>query len=60
MKTKNFRWHMTGRHFRDYHLRLDEHAGQIFGMTDEVAARARKIGGITLRSATSPVTTPER
>jgi starvation-inducible DNA-binding protein len=50
MKTKNFHWHMTGRHFRDYHLLLDEHADQIFAMTDDIAERARKIGGTTLRS----------
>jgi starvation-inducible DNA-binding protein len=50
MKTKNFHWHVRGRHFRDYHLLLDEHAGQIFAMTDEIAERARKIGGTTLRS----------
>jgi starvation-inducible DNA-binding protein len=50
MKTKNFHWHMTGRHFRDYHLLLDEHADQIFAMSDDVAERARKIGGTTLRS----------
>lgn len=50
LKTKNFHWHMTGRHFRDYHLLLDEHAGQIFAMTDDIAERARKIGGTTLRS----------
>jgi starvation-inducible DNA-binding protein len=50
LKTKNFHWHMTGRHFRDYHLLLDEHADQIFAMTDEIAERARKMGGITLRS----------
>jgi starvation-inducible DNA-binding protein len=50
MKTKNFHWHMTGRHFRDYHLLLDEHADQIFEMTDDIAERARKIGGTTLRS----------
>lgn len=50
LKTKNFHWHMTGRHFRDYHLLLDEHAEQIFAMTDDVAERARKIGGTTLRS----------
>ncbi len=47
---KNFHWHMTGRHFRDYHLLLDEHADQIFAITDEIAERARKIGGSTLRS----------
>ena len=50
LKTKNFHWHMTGRHFRDYHLLLDEHADQLFAMTDEVAERARKLGGTTLRS----------
>ena len=50
LKTKNFHWHMTGGHFRDYHLLLDEHADQIFGMTDEIAERARKIGETTLRS----------
>src|SRR6266542_6823513 len=50
VKTKNFHWHMSGRHFRDYHLLLDEHSTQIFAMTDEIAERARKIGGTTLRS----------
>jgi starvation-inducible DNA-binding protein len=50
LKTKNFHWHMTGQHFRDYHLMLDEHADQIFAMTDEIAERVRKIGGTTLRS----------
>jgi starvation-inducible DNA-binding protein len=50
VKTKNFHWHMSGKHFRDYHLLLDEHATQIFAMTDEIAERARKIGGRTLRS----------
>ena len=50
LKTKNLHWHMTGRHFRDYHLLLDEHADQIFAITDEIAERARKIGGSTLRS----------
>jgi starvation-inducible DNA-binding protein len=50
LKTKNFHWHMTGPHFRDYHLLLDEHAEQIFAMTDEIAERVRKIGGITLHS----------
>jgi starvation-inducible DNA-binding protein len=50
VKTKNFHWHMTGRHFRDYHLLLDEHADQIFAMTDAIAERARKIGGTTLHS----------
>jgi starvation-inducible DNA-binding protein len=50
LKTKNFHWHMSGQHFRDYHLLLDEHADQIFSMTDDVAERARKIGGTTLHS----------
>jgi starvation-inducible DNA-binding protein len=50
VKTKNFHWHMSGVHFRDYHLLLDEHAEQIFAMSDDVAERARKIGGNTLRS----------
>jgi starvation-inducible DNA-binding protein len=50
MKTKNFHWHMSGPHFRDYHLLLDEHGDQIFAMTDPMAERARKIGGTTLRS----------
>ena len=50
VKTKGFHWHITGRHFRDYHLLLDEHAEQIFVMTDDIAERARKIGGYTLRS----------
>jgi starvation-inducible DNA-binding protein len=50
VKTKNFHWHITGHHFRDYHLLLDEHAGQIFAMTDDIAERARKIGGFTVRS----------
>ena len=50
LKTKSFHWHMTGRHFRDYHLLLDEQAEQIFAMTDDIAERARKIGGSTLKS----------
>src|SRR6202789_459410 len=50
LKTKNFHWHMSGRHFRDYHLLLDEHGDQIFAMTDPIAERARKIGGTTIRS----------
>jgi starvation-inducible DNA-binding protein len=50
LKTKNFHWHMSGPHFRDYHLLLDEHAEQLFAMTDPVAERVRKLGGITLRS----------
>jgi len=50
LKTKNFHWHVRGRHFRDYHLLLDEQATQFFGMTDTTAERARKIGGTTIRS----------
>ena len=50
VKTKNFHWHMTGPHFRDYHLLLDEQGTQIFAMTDDIAERARKIGGTTIRS----------
>ena len=50
VKTKNFHWHMSGQHFRDYHLLLDEQATQIFAMTDTIAERARKIGGTTIRS----------
>jgi starvation-inducible DNA-binding protein len=50
VKTKNFHWHMSGPHFRDYHRLLDEHAEQLFAMTDPVAERVRKIGGLTLRS----------
>jgi starvation-inducible DNA-binding protein len=50
LKTKNFHWHMSGPHFRDYHLLLDEHAAQIFAMTDDIAERVRKIGGTTIRS----------
>jgi starvation-inducible DNA-binding protein len=50
VKTKNFHWHMTGSHFRDYHLLLDEHADQIFAMTDDIAERVRKIGGTTLHA----------
>ncbi len=50
LKTKNFHWHMSGPHFRDHHLMLDEQADQIFAMTDPIAERARKIGGTTLRS----------
>lgn len=50
LKTKNFHWHMSGPHFRDYHLLLDEHADQLFAMTDPVAERVRKLGGITVRS----------
>lgn len=50
LKTKNFHWHMTGPHFRDYHLLLDEQAGQIFAISDDIAERARKIGETTLHS----------
>jgi starvation-inducible DNA-binding protein len=50
LKTKNFHWHMSGPHFRDYHLLLDEQGEQIFAMTDDIAERVRKIGGMTLRS----------
>ncbi len=50
LKTKNFHWHMRGPHFRDYHLLLDEQAEQIFGMTDDIAERARKLGAAALRS----------
>jgi len=50
LKTKNFHWHVSGPHFRDYHLLLDEQAGQILAMTDDIAERARKIGGTTIRS----------
>ena len=50
MKTKNFHWHMSGPHFRDYHLLLDDHGDQLFAMTDDIAERARKIGGTTVRS----------
>jgi len=50
IKTKNFHWHMSGLHFRDYHLLLDEHGDQLFAMTDDIAERVRKIGGTTLRS----------
>jgi starvation-inducible DNA-binding protein len=50
MKTKNFHWHISGPHFRDYHLLLDEQAAQIFAMTDDIAERVRKVGGTTLRS----------
>jgi starvation-inducible DNA-binding protein len=50
VKTKNFHWHISGPHFRDYHLLLDEQADQIFAITDAIAERVRKIGGSTLRS----------
>jgi starvation-inducible DNA-binding protein len=50
IKTKNFHWHVSGPHFRDYHLLLDEQSGQIFAATDAIAERVRKIGGKTLHS----------
>jgi starvation-inducible DNA-binding protein len=50
LKTKNFHWHMSGAHFRDYHLMLDDQGEQIFAMTDAIAERARKLGGATVRS----------
>jgi starvation-inducible DNA-binding protein len=50
LKTKNFHWHMSGPHFRDYHLMLDDQGEQIFAMTDAIAERARKLGGATVRS----------
>ena len=50
IKTKNFHWHMSGPHFRDYHLMLDEQSEQIYATTDDIAERARKVGGTTIRS----------
>ena len=50
LKTKNFHWHMSGPHFRDYHLLLDEQSDQVFAMTDPIAERVRKLGGTTVRS----------
>ncbi len=50
MKTKNFHWHVSGPHFRDYHLMFDEQADQIFATTDDIAERVRKVGGLTLHS----------
>jgi starvation-inducible DNA-binding protein len=50
LKTKNFHWHMSGPHFRDYHLLLDDHGDQLFAMTDPIAERIRKVGGSTLKS----------
>src|SRR5579864_7345126 len=50
IKTKNFHWHVSGPHFRDFHLLLDEQGDQIFAMTDDIAERVRKIGGTTIRS----------
>ena len=54
VKTKNFHWHVSGPHFRDYHLLLDEQGEQIFATTDELAERVRKLGGTTLRSIGVP------
>ena len=59
LKTKNFHWHMSGRHFRDYHLLLDEQGSQIFAMTDVIAERARKLGATTIKSI-SDVTKHQR
>ena len=50
LKTKNFHWHLSGPHFRDYHLLLDEQGDQLFGMTDPIAERVRKVGGVTIKS----------
>lgn len=50
LKTKNFHWHMSGPHFRDYHMLLDEQGDQLYAMTDPIAERIRKLGGTTLRS----------
>src|SRR6201993_4376828 len=50
LKIKNFHWHMSGPHFRDFHLLLDEHGDQVFAATDDIAERVRKIGGTTIRS----------
>ena len=50
LKTKNFHWHLSGPHFRDYHLMFDEQGGQLFAMTDPIAERVRKVGGTTIRS----------
>jgi starvation-inducible DNA-binding protein len=50
MKTKNFHWHMSGPHFRDYHLLLDQQGDQLFAITDAIAERVRKVGGTTIRS----------
>jgi len=50
LKTKNFHWHMSGPHFRDWHLLMDEHGDQLYAMTDTIAERVRKVGGTTLRS----------
>ena len=50
LKTKNFHWHMSGPHFRDYHLLFDEHSDQLYAMTDPIAERIRKLGGLTIKS----------
>jgi starvation-inducible DNA-binding protein len=50
LKAKNFHWHMSGPHFRDYHLLLDDHGDQLYAITDDIAERVRKIGGTTIRS----------
>jgi starvation-inducible DNA-binding protein len=50
VKTKNFHWHMSGTHFRDYHMLLDDHGDQLYAMTDDIAERVRKIGAVTIRS----------
>src|SRR5919106_5415993 len=50
VKTKNFHWHMSGPHLRDYHLLLDEQGDQLFAMTDPIAERVRKLGGLTIKS----------
>ena len=59
VKTKNFHWHMSGTHFRDYHLLLDDQGSQVFAMTDDIAERARKLGGTTLHSI-SDISTHQR
>src|SRR5436190_17310463 len=58
LKTKNFHWHMSGPHFRDYHLLLDEHGDQLYAMTDPIAERVRKIGGLTIKSIVPVDLTP--
>src|SRR5215212_4780183 len=59
LKTKNFHWHVSGRHFRDYHLLFDEQAAELLAMTDPIAERVRKVGGTTLRS-TGHITREQR
>src|SRR5258708_30811100 len=58
LKTKNFHWHVSGPHFRDYHLLLDEQASQVYATTDPVSERARKVGGTTLRSISHAANLP--